>query len=83
MIGDGIDMYDLLPDLQEEELYSTCKKFWVGVIEGMYPSPPVPRRKTRCFSGRPVYIFNETEKVFKGSDDEFYKIPKAEESFIF
>lgn len=85
--GDGIDMYDLVPNLYENDEYliSTGKKFWVGVIEGMYPSPPVPRRRTKCYSSADVYLYLDT-KVFSmlQKNDEgqfyksFYKIPERE-----
>lgn len=79
MQGDGIDMYDLIPNLYEnnKRLISTGKKFWVGVIEGMCPSPPVPRRRTNCFTSVDVYLYLDTE-VFsmpqKNDDGEFYKV---------
>lgn len=91
MRGKGIDMYDLIPDLHESDkhLYFTGQKFWVGVIEGMYPSPPVPRRKTRCYYAADVYLYRG-QKIFamnpKTDDAElyttFYKIPDSELIFI-
>ncbi len=91
MQGGGIDMYDLIPDLYEgdKELYSTGQKFWVGVIEGMYPSPPVPRRRTKCYSSADVYLYFD-RRVFsmnqKTDDGQFYKsfyeIPENELIFI-
>ena len=91
MQGGGIDMYDLIPDLHEDDknLYSTGKKFWVGVMEGMYPSPPVPRRKTKCYSSADVYLYLDTEVFSMLEKDNtgnfhkvFYKIPKRELIFI-
>lgn len=90
MLGDGIDMYDLIPNLVEDDpqLYSTNEKFWVGVIEGMFPSPPVPRRKTRSYSAAKVYqyglnkVFGMHAKNEQGLYMEFYKIPKREWIFI-
>ena len=91
MQGGGIDMYDLIPDLHEDnkELYSTGKKFWVGVMEGFYPSPPVPRRRTKCYSSADVYLYSDT-KVFSMLEKDdignfhkvFYKIPERELIFI-
>lgn len=87
MQGGGIDMYDLIPDLHEDnkELYSTGKKFWVGVMEGFYPSPPVPRRRTKCYSAADVYLYSDTEVFSMLEKDDmgnfhkvFYKIPKRE-----
>lgn len=83
-------MYDLIPNLKEHDskLYSTNKIFWVGVMEGISPSPPVPRNKTRCFSGANVYIY-DGQKVFGMPERKngvqitsFYKIPHHEEVFI-
>lgn len=91
MRGNGIDMYDLIPDLHENDrkLYSTGQKFWVGVIEGIYPSPPVPRRKTKCFTSVDVYLYLDTEvfSMLQKNDDgqfykSFYKIPEQELIFI-
>lgn len=88
--GDGIDVYDFLMDVDETnpKLYSTGKKFWVGVIEGLFPSPPVPRNKTRCFTCADVYLYRHAE-VFAmncGMNGEhhkvFYKIPLNERQFI-
>lgn len=89
--GNGADMYDAIPNLSEndKELYSTGQKFWVGVIEGMYPSPPVPRHKTRCFQATDVYLYLD-RKVFgiiqKNHIGEHYKqfywIPEDEMKFI-
>ena len=91
MQGGGIDMYDLIPDLHEDnkELYSTGKKFWIGVIEGMCPSPPVPRRRTKCFTSADVYLYLDTE-VFSMSQKNdngdfykvFYKLPRKELIFV-
>ena len=90
MLGNGVDMYDLIPDLCEgdSELYSTGKIFWVGVMEGISPSPPVPRRKTRSYSAANVYIYKGV-KVFSMLERQdnitfinFYKIPNHEETFI-
>lgn len=83
MQGNGIDMYNLIPNLTKDDpaLIFTNKKFWVGVIESLYPSPPVPRRKTRCFARYPVYILNDI-LVFESSDNNFYEIPLNEKAFI-
>lgn len=91
MQGGGTDMYDLIPDLHEDnrELYSTGKKFWVGVIEGVCPSPPVPRNRTKCYTSAPVYKFFD-EYIFnmnRKTDDrtwckDYYAIPEKELIFI-
>lgn len=91
MVGDGIDMYDLIVGLKENDpqLYSTSKKFWVGVIEKIYPSPPVPRRKTRSYEAADVYLFLD-KQIFsmpKRDDNgnfvkEFYDIPERELIFV-
>ena len=100
MQGDGIDMYDLITDLIDDELESyltdefvelcsTDQKFWVGVLEGKYPSPPIPRRKTKCYAPAPVYIFFG-EYVFsmdRKSENgtwvkDFYVIPENEMKFV-
>lgn len=91
MQGGGVDMYDLIPDLHEDnkELYSTGQKFWVGVIEGMYPSPPVPRRRTKCYSAADVYlyfgrrVFGMNQKIDNGKfSKSFYEIPENELIFV-
>ena len=91
MQGGGIDMYDLIPDLHEtsDELYFTGQKFWVGVVEGLYPSPPVPRRRTKCYTAAPVYIYNGIKLFSMNKRDtngefckDFYKIPDNELKFI-
>ena len=83
MLGNGIDMYDLLPNVTQfdSDLYSTGQKFWVGVLEGRYPSPPIPRRRTKCYAPCPVYIY-QNQLVFKSSDQSFYKIPDNEKIFV-
>lgn len=92
MDGNGIDMYDLISDLHGydfNKLHYTGCRFWVGVIEGMYPSPPVPRRKTKCY--HPAFVYEYEGKLIfemetKNSDGEwskdYYKIPENEYSFI-
>ena len=91
MQGDGIDMYDLIPNLHENDklLISTGKKFWVGVIEGMSPSPPVPRRRTKCFTSVDVYLYLDTEvfSMYQKNDygefyKVFYKLPRKELIFV-
>lgn len=90
MLGNGVDMYDLIPELHstnDRRLTSTNNYIWVGVIEKMNPSPPVPRRRTTCYSRRPVYSYNG-RKVFsmiqdyKKNELDFYYIPECEEQFI-
>lgn len=82
MQSNGIDMYDLVPNIHEnnKDLNKTNKRFWVGVIEGMYPSPPVPRRKTKCYAPAIVYSYFGTKLFCLGKD--FYKIPENEFAFI-
>ena len=91
MRGGGIDMYDLIPDLHEDdkELYFTGQKFWVGVIEGMCPSPPIPRRRTKCYSPADVYlyfgrrVFSMNQKIDNGKFyKSFYEIPENELIFV-
>lgn len=91
MVGDGIDMYDLIPELtnNDRDILYTGKRFWVGVIEGVYPSPPVPRHRTKCYSSVPVYKYHD-ELIFAMSVKDskhgwyknYYKIPKREMIFI-
>ena len=81
MIGDGYEMYDLITDILEEDLVPTNKIFWVGVIEHLYPSPPIPRIKTNCAS--PAKVFKHKDRlIFKMSDEKFYWLPKREMKFI-
>jgi len=83
-------MYELAGvDIPRDELGLTNKIFWVGVAEQMRPSPPVPRRKSRCFTAVPVYVyngeyvFNMLEKSQDGKTVEtFYKIPSYEKEFM-
>ena len=75
------DLYIPLFDVDKSDLIQTNKKFWVGVLEGIFPSPPVPRRKTNCFTCYNVYLLG-SEPVFICSDNVVYKIPKSEERFI-
>ncbi len=90
MPDNDADMYELIPNLYEgdSELYSTGQKFWVGVIEGISPSPPVSRRKTRCYSSANVYIYKGMKVfgMYERKNDvqiiSFYKIPHHEEVFI-
>ncbi len=89
MTGNGIDMYDLILNIDEnnDNLILTKDVFWVGVFEQMYPSPPVPRRRTRCFTSCPVYLYND-QYVFSMPNDQFkttkdfYYIPDKELIFI-
>lgn len=83
MIGNGVDMYDLILDLTDNnsELIQTDRKFWVGVIEGLFPSPPIPRRKSRCYAPYPVYLYHG-RYIFRCSDAYFYEIPDNEHNFI-
>ena len=81
--GNGVDMYDIFLGLEDKdpELYSTSQFFWVGVIAGVYPSPPIPRRRAHSFASYPVFIFRN-HLVFLCSDGYFYKIPEEEVKFI-
>lgn len=81
--GNGIDMYDLLnlTDSDKQLLKPSNYIFWVGVMQQRYPSPPIPRTKTKTFCSYPVYLYNNVH-VFKCSDGCFYKVPKNEEKFI-
>ena len=79
--GNGVDMYDLVKVENLDELCSTNQIFWVGVITGVYPSPPIPRRRAHSFASYPVFIFGN-HLVFQCSDGYFYKIPEKEVKFI-
>ena len=83
-------MYELVGvDIPKAKLGLTNKKFWVGVVEQIRPSPPVPRRKTRCYTAVPVYVYNG-EYVFNMLErnragkmvETFYKIPSDEKEFM-
>ena len=91
MISDGVDMYDLLPYIPQigKTLKPLDEIFWVGVVEGMSPSPPIPRKKTNCYTSAKVYLFEEFDKkVFAMVSDyktgklDYYYIPKSEYNFI-
>lgn len=90
MIGNGVDMYDLIDDLvslDDIRLTALSESIWIGVIEKMNPSPPVPRRRTTCYTHRPVYLF-KGRRVFSMVRDyaknelDFYYIPDNELVFI-
>ena len=77
--------YIRILDLDPKFLQKTTKHFWVGVISGVYPSPPIDRTKTNCFSRLPVYFYKdrlvfEIASVVSGMD--YYYIPKNEMKFI-
>lgn len=90
MLGNGVDMYDLVLDLQDKTdicLISTQESIWIGVVEKMNPSPPVPRRRTTCYSRHPVYLYNGRRifsmvRNYKKNELDFYYIPDNELSFI-
>ena len=90
MTGNGVDIYDLINDLttlDDNRLTALSEFIWIGVIEKMNPSPPVPRRRTACYSRRPVYLF-EGRRIFSMVRDyeknelDFYYIPDDELVFI-
>lgn len=89
MKGNGVDMYDLIPDLDKDDirLKPLSEHIWIGVIEQMFPSPPVPRNRTRCYTKCPVYLF-ENKRVFsmvnnyESHEMDFYYIPDKELMFI-
>ena len=83
-------MYDLIPELHDEmdiRITPLQEVVWIGVIEKMNPSPPVPRRRTNCYSRRPVYLF-KGRRIFsivcdyEKNELDFYYIPDNELSFI-
>lgn len=87
--GDGIDMYDLIPDLKETDIRLTPmnESIWIGVLEKMCPSPPIPRRHTRSYTRRPVYLFNGCRVFsmvnnFQTQTKDFYYIPDDELIFV-
>lgn len=89
MNGNGIDMYDLviLSDHDETQLIPLYKNIWIGVIEKLNPSPPVPRRRTSCYCRCPVYLY-QNRKVFgmvsnyNTGEMNYYYIPDNELIFI-
>ena len=90
MIGNGVDMYDLVSDLtslDDIRLTALSESIWIGVIEKMNPSPPVPRRRTTCYSRRPVYLFKGRRifsmvRDYEKNELDFYYIPYDELFFI-
>lgn len=89
MLGNGIEMYDLLPDVTEDDVCYTNMIFWVGVMAKLSPSPPIPRKDTNSFTSVPVYyygkhlVFGMNQKTL--ADDlvkVFYYIPENEKIFI-
>ena len=83
-------MYDLISELHDEmdiRIIPLQEIIWIGVIEKMNPSPPVPRRRTTCYSRRPVYLF-KGRRIFSMVRDceknelDFYYIPDDELFFI-
>lgn len=90
MISNGVDMYDLINDLtslDDIHLTTLSESIWIGVIEKMNPSPPVPRRRTTCYSRRPVYLFRGRRifsmvRDYEKNELDFYYIPDDELFFI-
>ncbi len=90
MIGNGIDMYDLVNDLTSlDDIRVTIlsESILIGVIEKMNPSPPVPRGRTNCYSRRPVYLFKGRRifsmvRDYEKNELDFYYIPDDELFFI-
>lgn len=90
MVGNGVDMYDLIPELHKSNdmrLTSTNNYIWIGVVEKMNPSPPVPRKRSTCYSRRPVYLFKGRRifsmvRDYEKNELDFYYIPENEEQFI-
>ena len=85
--GNGIDMYNLIPDLNSEDDMRITKlneHIWIGVIAGLQPSPPVPRRKTNCFTQCSVYLYNGRRVFSMKNEDsyDFYYLPDNEMIFI-
>lgn len=90
MLGNGVDMYDLVREVTDEtdiRLTPTNEIIWIGVIEKMSPSPPVPRKRTHSFSRCQVYL-HKGQRVFgminnyKTGSKDFYYIPDEELIFI-
>ena len=90
MTGNGVDMYDLVNDLtslDDIRVTTLSEVIWIGVIEKMNPSPPVPRRRTTCYSRRPVYLFKGRRifsmvRDYEKNELDFYYIPDDELFFI-
>jgi len=90
MIGNGVDMYDLVVNIHDKmdiRLTPMPEKIWIGVIEKMNPSPPVPRKKTKCYSRRQVYLYNGRRvfsmvRDYEKNEFDFYYIPDDELCFI-
>lgn len=53
-------------------------KFWVGVRQGQYPSKPICRGRTRCFSPRPVLKLTNSNKLVFDCYGTYYYIPQSE-----
>ena len=90
MKGNGIDMYDFIPELHDTNDIHLTKRnasIWIGVISSMRPSPPCPRSHTNCFTKCPVYfykgrsVFSIDSRSEQGKQD-FYYIPDEELHFI-
>lgn len=83
-------MYDLIPELHNpNDLHLTPlpESIWIGVIEKINPSPPVPRKRTNCFSQRPVYLYKGRRVFsmlanFDTHEMDFYFIPDNELIFV-
>lgn len=62
--------------------------FWVGVKSGVYPSPPMDRKKTNTYTSYPVYCIHDTKQLSflgfsdNGLDEVLYLIPENEYRFI-
>ena len=89
MLGNGVDMYDLIPNLKENDIHlsPTNESIWIGVIEKICPSTPVPRKKTHCYTRCPVYFYKgrrvfEMVRTFEPRTVDYYYIPDEELIFV-
>ena len=89
MLGNGVDMYDLIPYLKKDDIHvvEMPEHIWIGVIEQTSPSTPVPRHKTKCYTKCPVYLFKGRRifsmiRDFETGEMDFYFIPDEELCFI-
>ena len=70
------DSYACLDDVNFYE--TTNLIFWVGVEQGVYPSKPIKRMMTNCYSPAKVYVDDKHRLIFD-LYDIFYEVPECEQ----
>jgi len=61
-----------------DALQFTDLRFWVGVKSGVYPSPPVRRHATSCFSAEHVFRAGDDLVFTCNNGNTLYLVPECE-----